>query len=592
MPKAFLIWLAWCGLVLASGQAGADEQARYQLTLDLKEDTYRNDHTLNFSRDYFQKLAFSANNFYSSKLVVREQDKMNNQQRSALSLKYAWNDRLNLSGDFSGSVNRDKLTTVNSDHYQLNAQYRPLDVLTLTQALGKIAETRMKKTDTGVQFNTRAGLVLPEKSGTSMSLSVGASGNNLTWGRHGIDAQGNVKKNYAPENFVSLTLINNWAENQDINMYSADQNIFTINSLSQKVAFSSDYAVSRQTLLGFSSAYSRDKLATTGNAGYARSNDRRGDGLDLGVNLKRGRWGGFDASGDLSYALGSDLYQDADRNERTRTYRAGLNLLCRQPRLDSLGLIGHYELHRLFDQDSVDDRDNLNLRVNLRYPVAIRPRLHGTLNGNVSLDKMVYVHPQKSINSQWTKIYKVAPSLVYRVAPAMDLSQTYLLSAQYVENIIKEIYDGYDRLRDMLYRTYAIDNAVRVRISPQGSLGLQYRYERVNNCYFRGGLFQSAFLRSTVSDKYNHAVTINYQYLPRPALSFTPQYSFVGSREKNRVTDDQTTAATHNLNMTVQYVPTAAMTMRLMFQHVFKTHLQGSEEQQKYLTFMLDTQLL
>ena len=157
------------------------------------------------------------------------------------------------------------------------------------------------------------------------------------------------------------------------------------------------------------------------------------------------------------------------------------------------------------DTTQTIDEDNIRFIVDALYRHRFSEYFSFYLNAYVYLYHQIYIHPARSANNNWNRIYQLSPSFVYRLGETLENKYQIRILANYTVFDFEEILP---EVRSYLLRTLVFTDTFKVRLSRGMKLQLIYQMEREDN----GTFFKDVFAQQISRELLSHLIDIGLKY--------------------------------------------------------------------------------
>jgi hypothetical protein len=157
------------------------------------------------------------------------------------------------------------------------------------------------------------------------------------------------------------------------------------------------------------------------------------------------------------------------------------------------------------DTTQTIDEDNIRFIVDALYRHRFSEYLSFYLNAYIYLYHQIYIHPTRSANNNWNRIYQLSPSFIYQLGETLENKYQLRILANYTvfdfEDILPEV-------RSYLLRTLVFTDTLKLRMSRGMKFQLVYQLEREDN----GTFFKDVFAQQISRELLSHLFDIGLIY--------------------------------------------------------------------------------
>lgn len=597
-------WYIFSHLLLLCPAFLHAESAQYSINLKVQENTYTQNHTLNYSQLMFNNLTVTAQDELLRKTILLGNTSLLQQQgRVSLNLRYKMNEKLSIGGRMIESINHNGLRTGGNNSYNFEASYAPHDSAHIQQTLGSVSEERKNIRDWGIKYTTNVRYRLSETNDADIFFRGNYAGDNLKWGRTIMGGGGTFFKAYQPGNTVKMMYDYSQQTKRDEASELAGNNSYAIISHDHTARLNIAYTAG-SVLFDIGGVFRQHGVNTQDNPLYAQSIDYNEQNIALNLSMHDLVVAMFSFRGGLHITDKKSSYPDISRNEVLNSLALNGALMVQEGLFEQLRIRGNYKKSILKDEDEEDDRDDINIIGAISMPLNTLGAVSCSLESDIVMNKTVYMHKSRSQNSRWNKLYRIGPRLGYALTPWLHLNQKYILSARYIENIIKDYYGDkgisqVDALRDRITREFTLGNNLTASLATGITFLLNYNYSLEEKSQFEGGLFESVFRRMPTGLKGKHAYRLSFTLRPMQRLTIAPVYEYNYWHEDALVYDpsaervsveDSRAYRKHSAQFMVRY-SFGKVSTNLNTVYIFKK-LDEIYEEKKYIQFSVQIPLL
>lgn len=214
-----------------------------------------------------------------------------------------------------------------------------------------------------------------------------------------------------------------------------------------------------------------------GNSSKYQQN-RTNQSLTLDGNVSRRRiLGRFDLSYGIAYDTSTRDVDDDRRDTKEKDLSMNGNLSFGITRSDSVALRANVSKHSFDtpDPEETNDRDQFAGNLTVVYSRGFSSGLSLTVNANTSHNHKVYLSGEKSGDNQWTRTYRLKPSLGYRASDRLNFAQSYELSADYRSFDFDALLNP-DRRKSTISRRVSVTNSVQWKLTDRVSANMGYTF--------------------------------------------------------------------------------------------------------------------
>jgi len=188
---------------------------------------------------------------------------------------------------------------------------------------------------------------------------------------------------------------------------------------------------------------------------------------------------------------------------------------------DSVGLLMSATRFRHDNSDSTtrDTHDEVRYRAQLALRHRFGPTLRLHWLASTYLDHFVYLDRRFSGSNNWTRIFRMAPSVHYEPGRSFSWKQGFEVRAQYVTFDFDQLFATRN---SYVIREFIVTDSVGVWLSQRTRGSLEYHYEVEE----LGGLIWDRWLEQPRSAWQNHSLRLSIAYRPAAGILIVPGLTF------------------------------------------------------------------
>jgi hypothetical protein len=175
------------------------------------------------------------------------------------------------------------------------------------------------------------------------------------------------------------------------------------------------------------------------------------------------------------------------------------------------------------DADNFDDRDELRVTAEVENTHIFSPDLRMRLLLGFNLFHFVYIYGERSADNNWTRIFRVSPSVTWEPTHWLRFSQSVEVLANYVDYDYEYLFSG---VKSFLYRKFQMTDSTQIRLTNRFSLRFLYRLELDEN----GKFLWDEWIEQKLVDRQSHTMTATVNWQPNAALSVSPGFTYYSRR--------------------------------------------------------------
>ncbi len=188
---------------------------------------------------------------------------------------------------------------------------------------------------------------------------------------------------------------------------------------------------------------------------------------------------------------------------------------------DTLSWIMNLQRYRYDTPDlqNYDDRDELRFHLDLQASHRFSPKLSARMTVSTHLLHLVYIYGEKSADNNWTRIFRLNPSVAWQPTKRVRLAQSVELLSNYVDYDFETLLPG---VRSFVYRKYQAGDTLEVQMTRRSAFFLYYKLELDEN----GKLVWQDWVEQKLTDRQSHTVNLFLDFRPWVGFHFMPGYSY------------------------------------------------------------------
>ncbi|HNR68784.1 MAG TPA: hypothetical protein PKN04_12870 [bacterium] len=495
-----LLWIAAAGRLIASVPGLAHSPSRYQTGFSQEFNSYIWTAGVAIQEPLSPRWRIDLQEmFRSSMLRLSTEDKWKDDQSLSLQLSFFLQPRWTLFTSLQSQVFTDKQSGLQTDLQthtgQIGLRMIPRHGLRLQAAVGPKWDQRFEQFDQGLSYQVDADVRNLEWGDYSHRADLKWGGDEFPVRRNkDLNFQYRLTKDFAAGARDSLHLV---TQNRRVDNYTSA--LGDVESYRDRVMGFENillYPVSTALHLSVQSKIlSRDVQVISTSTGAENRERKRND--QIFDNSLRLRWNYSHLTGycHLAYWSQSQRYDLAlpqenspfsrrtalitPDNTSNRLYLSGLAAI-NMSRADSLS--AYFTISRFRydtpDSNNFDDRDELRLNGRLIFSHIFSPQLRAEVQAGVNLYHMVYIFGERSADNTWNRIFRLQPRLFYERADLFVFKQSAEVLANYIDYDF-EIAEG--ATRSFVFRQFALDDSLQIRLFQRSKLHLSYRLQLEDN---------------------------------------------------------------------------------------------------------------
>ncbi|NOX36154.1 MAG: hypothetical protein GXO78_01335 [Calditrichaeota bacterium] len=152
-----------------------------------------------------------------------------------------------------------------------------------------------------------------------------------------------------------------------------------------------------------------------------------------------------------------------------------------------------------------DDRDELRFIVDAAYLHRFHPDFTMTLQFNTYLYHQIYIHPSRSANNNWNRIFQLRAAFRHRLNGSMEHRYQLKILANYTVFDFDELFPVF---RSYIFRKLIFTDSLSIQLSPQLSLKAIYQLEKEDN----GTFFKNLFAQQVTKELTAHFINVYLEH--------------------------------------------------------------------------------
>jgi len=184
------------------------------------------------------------------------------------------------------------------------------------------------------------------------------------------------------------------------------------------------------------------------------------------------------------------------------------------------------------DTTQTIDEDDIRFIADALYQHRFSEYFSFYLNAYIYLYHQIYIHPSRSANNNWNRIYQFSPSFVYKLGESLENKYQIRILANYTvfdfEDILPEV-------RSYILRTLVFTDTFKVRLSRGMKLRLVYQLEKEDN----GTFFKDVFAQQISRELVSHLIDVGFIYFRISGFELTPALNWYFRKEWSYSAENQ-----------------------------------------------------
>ncbi len=521
--------------------------------------------------------------FRSSMLELSAGEKWKDDQNLDLTFRYSLLNNTRLVGRLSSIVYRDKQSGFNNDIQvhdgSLGLTITPRPQVHLQASAGPKWDRRFDQNDSGLYYSFDAAADHIEWEEYDHSLRFALGEDRFADRRNkDLNAGYRVKKIFTPGTMDSLHIYT-WQRRRD-NYTSLRGDIESFQEHVSGIHNTLTYRMSPAFhLLAQTLFLNKDVQVSSFSADTLQKSRKRNDEMINQSVIGRIDADGIEGEVEFSYNAQSQLYdvgKSSVKNPFSRRtafitpdnqserYYLGTRFNIRLSDADRIYAFASTSRFKYDtpDTNNYDDRDELRINSRLVFEHIFNKSLKLNLNIGVNLYHMVYIFGERSADNNWNRIFRLNPTIYYRIGERFRLSQSFEVLANYVDYDYEEVDSA---IRSFVFRKFAVYDSLSCRISRRTVVSMDYRLQLEEN----GQLLWEKWSEKIISTRRNQWLHIfvhyNYNELftlsPGYTLYLRDQWRYQPDQHGNQVRNKQGTFAGYGPILRIRYAPSAKLNL-------------------------------
>lgn len=187
------------------------------------------------------------------------------------------------------------------------------------------------------------------------------------------------------------------------------------------------------------------------------------------------------------------------------------------------------------DTSNFDDRDELRIDFNLMGNHRFSPFLELELTAGVNLHHLVYIFGERSADNNWTRIFRISPTIQYQPWERLHLMQRFEVLANYVDYDFEQTFP---EVRSFVFRRFSLTDSLGLKLTDKTILDIYYRLDLEEN----GRLLWEEWAEEPLLSRNNHSLDIHLNYNSGQSLSLSSGVTLFRRTEWRYGTDPQGTS--------------------------------------------------
>ncbi len=158
------------------------------------------------------------------------------------------------------------------------------------------------------------------------------------------------------------------------------------------------------------------------------------------------------------------------------------------------------------DTSQTIDEDDLRFIIDLMYLHRFSDYFSIKLNANLYLYHQIYIHPSRSANNNWNRIYVLASSFIHTIPERVRHSFQIKILANYT---VYDFEDILPEIRSYLFRKLDFSDSLRIQISDGLRFQTVYQLEKEDN----GTFFKDIFAQQISRELTSHFIDVGLVYV-------------------------------------------------------------------------------
>jgi len=166
------------------------------------------------------------------------------------------------------------------------------------------------------------------------------------------------------------------------------------------------------------------------------------------------------------------------------------------------------------DTTNFDDRDEVRFNFNLVGTHRFSPFLKLELTAGVNLHHLVYIFGERSADNNWTRIFRISPTIQYQPWERLHLMQRFEVLANYVDYDFEQ---NFPEVRSFAFRKFSLTDSLSFTLTDKTILDVYYRLDLEEN----GRLLWEEWAEEPFLSRNNHSLDIRLNYNSGQCLSLS-----------------------------------------------------------------------
>lgn len=219
--------------------------------------------------------------------------------------------------------------------------------------------------------------------------------------------------------------------------------------------------------------------------------------------------------------------------------QSAINLMLdwRMTTRDNLRLSFSYTKYEYTSPDTTQsvDEDDVRFILDMQYQHKFSQHFTVRLSSNLYFYHQIYIHPSRSANNNWNRIYQLVSSFRYRFNEALGNNYTFKILANYT---VFDFEEYLPEVRSYIFRKLIFSDTLNWRFTPGMRVQAIYQLEQEDN----GTFFQDIFAQQISRELQSHLVDLGLVYFRIQGVEVTTgvnwyirkEWSYLPERELTR----------------------------------------------------------
>jgi hypothetical protein len=182
------------------------------------------------------------------------------------------------------------------------------------------------------------------------------------------------------------------------------------------------------------------------------------------------------------------------------------------------------------DSTQAIDEDDLRFIIDLIYQHRFNPYFSLEVNANLYLYHQIYIHPSRSANNNWNRIFLLAPSLLHQINDSFQHRFQIKILANYTVYDFEELLP---EVRSFIFRKLVYTDSLRIKLGSGLRFQTIYQLEKEDN----GTFFQDIFAQQVNRELTSHLIDVGLVYTGMTGIQLITALNWYLRKEWSLVPD-------------------------------------------------------